>query len=345
MKTKRTTTGRKLGLAASVLIALVGFSAGGANLVIVNETFDPPKLDPLFGWEGYVDNLVREYVSDGVGHSTAVRMSATLGPVEDHGTWAATTLIQNGVISGNDWATRPNSVLSFDLKVDRPDMQNVVVLLESLGGYVFDFSTPYTVSRGIVPLGHYTPGVFRSVVVALDDPLWVPDPYNNPDLPLFDPSGHTYQISLQVDQDCLPALGDFAVTVDNVKISTQNGMIPWKGTATTGMFTWTYLGDVFVPISFVEEGVAENIGHYTQTITFTPEGIGNVLITAANEDTLIGLSYIATETDYAVRIVDGTGRFKGAVGSFSGKVTWADETFTSFTATTTGAISTVGSNK
>lgn len=108
--------GRKLGLVTSVITLVGGFTVMAANYLIVNETYDPPTLTTPGGWEyGNVADLLRQYVSEGVGHTTALQISAAFNGM-DYGN-VATAMYQSGVASGNEWATRENTVLSFDLKL------------------------------------------------------------------------------------------------------------------------------------------------------------------------------------------------------------------------------------
>ena len=70
-----TRTGCNLGVVSSLVLLLIGLGANGQVGVIVNETFESMSLN-LFGWEGGVDNVVRQYVADGVKASTAAQLSA-----------------------------------------------------------------------------------------------------------------------------------------------------------------------------------------------------------------------------------------------------------------------------
>jgi hypothetical protein len=330
--------GRRLGLVASIITLLGGFSANAATLLILNETYDPPWL-PLAGWEGGVENVSRDYVSEGVGGSIAVRMSAKL---VDPDAYVATTLFQSGVMGGNDLATRENTVLSFDIKIDRPGMLNVSMELESLGEYMWTTPDQATSSVGTIPLGSYKPGVFKRIVVRLDDPLWVQNPYSTPPyLPLFEPSGRTYnQIALQVDSGSLLDLGQFAVTIDNLQVSTKNAMIPFEATSAGEVALGS---DGFI---VTDHGNAEHVGSF-KGISMLPYagGLGSAELTAANGDKLLGSIVLgANAYDFGVQIENGTGRFIGARGSYRGLLTW-DPTLTSYTATIRGSISTVGSNK
>lgn len=323
-----------------MIILLGSYTASAGSGLIVNETFDPPSLD-LFGWEDKVANVSRQYVSDGVGGSTAARISAEL---LGDGAYIGTVVYQNGLMIGNDCATPQNTVLSFDVKVDRPDVENLVVGLSSVGGVWWNWFTPdlpVTGSRGVIPLGAYVPGEFKTLVVAVDDPLWIQDPYAG--VPLdgpFDPSGKTYQIWFQVDSGAMPTPGEFTLTIDNVKISTKSPMVPFKA-ACKGQLTPKQDGGFVIE----EGGVATHLGNYTQTITFPAEGPGVVKLKAANGDMLLGSAFVLSYTEVAVVIEDGTGRFKGAKGSYFATVTWTDETNWTYTSTATGSISTVGWNK
>ncbi len=335
--------GRKLGLVPSITIMLCGFSAAAQLGLIVNETFDPPTLT-LGGWEGNAQNVSRQYVSEGVKGSTAVQISAELLKVDSQAAYVGTGLYQNGLVMGNDRATLASTALSFDVKVDQPGLLNVVIGLQSWEGYFFNYFTPTlsaTASRGIIPLGSYIPGKFKTVVVSLDNPLWIQDPYAGPEFTApFDPTGKTYQIWIQVDSGGLPAYGSFTVTLDNVKLTTKNPMVEWKS-ASAGQI---------VPVDtnpfgyiVVETGVADHLGNFIEIVTPTPAGTGDVQITAANGDKLLGTLYSLSETAVLVALENGTGRFKGAKGSYIAMINWTAPMST-FTATATGSLSTVGSN-
>jgi hypothetical protein len=265
----------------------------------------------------------------------------------DYGAYVGTMVYQDGAIVGNDLATPQNTVLSFDVKVDRPDLQNVVVGLESWGGFEWNYYFPGalgTGSSGIIPLGSYVPGKFKTVSVAVDDPLWNEELYSGPLAGPFDPSGKTYQIWFQVDSGSLPALGQFTVTIDNVRVSSKNPMVPWKA-ASTGTVTFNYdnSGNL-ISVAVAEAGVDTHLGKYTETAALIPQGwgfVGSVEITAANGDKLLG-SMFDLPTELGVTIQDGTGRFAGAKGSYLETLTWTGPT--SFTVNATGRISTVGSN-
>jgi hypothetical protein len=324
-----------------MITLLGGFTMSAAPASIVNETFDPPTL-ALSGWQdGTTINISRQYVNSGAGGSTAVQMSADF---LDYGAYVGTLVYQNGAMAGNDLATPQNTVLSFDVKADRPDLQNVVFGLQSWEGFEWNSFLPpgllFNASRGIIPLGSYVPGKFKTVSVGVDDPLWIVEPYSGPVAGPFDPSGKTYQIWFQVDAGSLPALGQVAVTIDNVKVSSQNSMVGWKA-ASSGQV----LFDPTIGYYVVENGIAEHLGNYKEIVTFKPDGTGVLEITAANGDKLFGFLYVLTpdSTEAGVIFENGTGRFQGAKGSYIGTLTWTGPT--TFTGAARGRISTVGSNE
>jgi len=345
--TKTTSAGRRLGLAISTIALLGGLSASAANCLIVNETYDPPSLTTPGGWEnGIITDLSRQYVSQGVGHSTALQITATFPGTDYAGVFSA--MFQSGVMGGNEWATRDNTVLSFDLKIDSPGLSYVGVYLDAFAEYFWNYGDldnghgTYSGAVAGVSLGAYQPGVFHKIVLPLNDPRWQ-QIYRWPDTsqfaPFFDPTSKTYNnVTLFVDSSCLPVPGSFNVTVDNVQISTKNAMVPLQGTGAGEVTGGT---DAYI---LTDYGVAEHIGSYKQIFTlpfdYSP---GTVELTAANGDKLIG-TFIFGWTEFGVQITKGTGRFEGAVGSYRGVYTW-DPTMTSYTATIRGGISTVGSNK
>jgi hypothetical protein len=158
-------------------------------------------------------------------------------------------------------------------------------------------------------------------------------------VPLLDPSGRTYnQIALQVDAGGLPDLGQFTVTIDNVQVVTKNAMIPFEGTSAGEVAPGE---DGYI---VTEHGNAEHVGAYELTCTipwdFSP---CSVELTAANGDKLIG-TLVVGFPDVAMQIENGTGRFKGAMGSYRAALAW-DPTLTTYTGTIRGSITTVGSNK
>jgi hypothetical protein len=342
---RTTSLGRNLGVVTSIIVLGGGLAASAAPALIVNETFDPPGLT-LFGWEdGTTQNISRQYVDTGVGGSIAVQVSADL---LNYGGYVATMVYQDGQVVGNDLATLQNTMLSFDVKVDRPDLQNLVCGLQSWAGFYWNMYLPGqlpTASRGTIPLGAYVPGRFKTVSVALDDPLWIEDPYAGPLAGPFDPSGKTYQIWFQLESGGLPALGQLAVTIDNIKIYSKNRMVPWKA-ASTGTVTYNYdSSGNFMSVTVVETGVDTHLGKYTESATLSPLGwglAGNVEITAANGDQLFGLMS-DLPTQVGVTITDGTGRFKGAKGSYIETLDWTGDT--SFDVSGEGSVSSVGSNK
>ncbi len=123
--------------------------------------------------------------------------------------------------------------------------------------------------------------------------------------------------------------------------------VPWKG-VTSGITSLIPWADGTV---VVEAGSSAHLGEFTE-IGWED---GRIEITAANGDKLLGFSEILDiSPDYTlahVRITftGGTGRFDNAKGGYIGtlQLTLIDaSTFTfAFTGTSTGTISTVGSNK
>ena len=339
--------GRKLGLVTALLTLVGGFAGMAANYLIVNETYDPPTLATPGGWEsGVVIGLSREYVNEGVGHTGALQVSAAFNGT-DYGN-VATAMYQSGVASGNEWATRENTVLTFDLKVDAPGLALIGIHLDAFKDYNWVGASPATYTGSLIPiaLGKYQPGVFKRIVVPLNDPnAWQFNISTDPNTvvlaPLFDPGARTYNnVTLVVDSTCLPVPGSFKVTVDNVKISTKNAMVPFGGTATGG---YEFLAE---GLSITEHGSAEHIGAY-QAAYFLPYGspFGTAEVKAANGDKLIGTFIYGWGNEYGFQVTEGTGRFEGAVGSYRGFIISFDETTLAYTATLQGGLSTVGSNK
>jgi hypothetical protein len=324
-------------------VLLGSLAASGANYSIVNETYDPPTLTDLGSWEwGDINSLSRDYVSAGVGGSTAVQVVVEFGGA-DLGQ-VATRLVQSGVMGGNEWSTRENTVLSFDLKIDRPGVKYVGLYFDAWDEYVWNFGAlgpSYTSELGDISTGSYKPGVFKKMVVPLNDPRLHQNPFPDPDNmpPLFNASARTYNnVTLVIDSWNLEDTGPFVVTVDNVQITTKTEMVPFKGSG-AGEIAF----DETVGFIVTERGSAEHIGSYVISYTLPFVGLGTALVKAANGDTMSGFIYFG-EFDYGVEILTGTGRFEGVVGSFHGKL-GPGPTEESYTSEFSGALSRVGWNK
>jgi len=333
ISTRATRAGRKLGAVSSLVLLLMGLGANGQVGVIINETFESMSLN-LFGWEGGgVDNVVRQYVADGVKASTAAQISANF--LDEWG-YVGTMLYQNPLVTAGGRATPESTTLTFDIKVDRPGLKAVSVALQSWPGFVWDWLVPApgSSSVGSIPLGNYTPGKFQTISVRVSNPLWIQDSsFPEP----FDPTGKTYQVWLQVSGGDLAALGQYTVTVDNIRVTTATPMVGWNSVGTGEYNPLT--ADV------TETGVAQHLGPYKLSAVLV--AVDPVLtwagdITAANGDRLFGTMWWLAE-GLAVAIEGGTGRFEGAVGGYLEQVTWTGDT--TWNAMTSGSISTVGSNK
>ncbi len=335
-----TSAGRKLGLITPLITLLGGFAAGAAPAVLVNEAFDPPTLDltaPNLLWQDNVNSVTRQYVSSGVNGSMAMQMSADLLP----NGYAGLVFYQNGLVFGNDLATTQNTVLSFDVKVDQPGLDYLRFGLQSWSGFIWNSLAPglATSSSGPIPLGAYVPGQFKTITVAMNDPLWSQDTYGSWDGP-FDPSGKTYQILVQVEAGALPAPGLVTFTVDNVRVTTRNPMVPWRY-ASSGQVA-AYDPDTGAA-TLNETGIAEHLGNFTATVTASPVEwgyAGTIVITAADGAQLFGSICGVPSVQMGIVIEHGTRRFQGARGSYLAEYNWTSES--SYTATSTGRISNVG---
>lgn len=340
--TKSTSAGRRLGLLTATITLLGGLAVSAQPGLIINETFDPPTLIPPSGFESPtgVADLSREYVSDGFAGSTALKTSAT---ITEAGGYFATLLYQNGVVQGNDLATRESTVLSFNLKVDQPGLTHIYISLQSWSGYGWSGSPGQ--SYAFIPLASYTPGKFQTLVVPLDDPLWlaaVSD--DDPPVPTpFEPGGKTYQISVAVGGWLMTVPGPISITLDNIRISTKDFMLPWKLTS-AGQMTVNW-GTGAATVS--EAGSSTLLGDYTSVIhlenLFGDVVTGPAELTADNGDKLFGQAYGLSWEPVEVLVVigNGTGRFQGAIGSYMSTFTWT-EFLASFTATANGSISRIG---
>jgi hypothetical protein len=354
-----THTERKFGLITAAWLLLGGLGAGAANITIIDETFDPPFLVPLGDWgAGGVEGVSRDYVDTGVDGSMAVQLAGEFTPAEGH--WFNTEIYQSGGVGGNELATPANTVLSFDIKVDRADMLGVYIYLQGWKGVnwnAFDPTLSETLSMGLVPLGPYTPGMFKHLVIPLNDPLWEQDSFSDPGnlWPLFDPSSKTWQIAVGLGDGTFTTMADpFTVTIDNLQLTTQSAMSPWTGTE-TGDIRWLD-PEQWIPTGSAGEGSADHLGKYQVTVTFPqlPFAIlGPAEITAANGDKLFGFMCggvvsplaVPIQGEWSIMIQGGTGRFNNATGSLNGRAAFTDATLTHYTAKILGGLSTPGSNK
>jgi len=100
-------------------------------------------------------------------------------------------------------------------------------------------------------------------------------------------------------------------------------------------------------VALEETGVASHTGAYRETGT-PVDGVTWLELEAANGDCLHSVVVdVAGELPYlevTILIINGTGRFEGATGSYIASLTINPLTL-AYTATATGTISTVGSNK
>jgi hypothetical protein len=151
----------------------------------------------------------------------------------------------------------------------------------------------------------------------------------------------------------LVLLGLFAAGVLAGALLTQAGdMVPYHS-KTIGQMQM--LPDGTGPVAIEETGIGTHIGKFTLTGAIDEES-GYFLFTviAANKDKLFGAIIGGSGNTVELAIFDGTGRFKGATGHLSATTTVdpnpvgvSPDGFLIFayTATATGEISTVGSNK
>jgi hypothetical protein len=342
--------GRKLGLVASILALFGGLNGMAANYLIVHETYDPPTLATPGGWEyGTVTDLSRQYVSEGVGGSTAIQVSATL---TDQDCGVATCLFQSGAVGGNEWATRENTVLSFDLKIDQPGMLSVDVFLDALAEYCWNYGDfaggELTSSIATIPLGAYQPGVFKRIVLPLNDPRWVQDPWPDPNnmAPLFEPNARTYNnVTLTVTGGSFGSFpASFTVTVDNVQICTRNAMVPFHAAA-AGTLALSAIPDWVVTM----QGTGAHMGFFDLAASAPLEWAPGVFeLTTANGDKLLGNIHPAPDNLMGFEVMEGTGRFEGVTGSLQGTIIYGDPidpTTYPFNMTLMGGLSAVGANK
>jgi len=145
-------------------------------------------------------------------------------------------------------------------------------------------------------------------------------------------------------------LGLIAAGVLASALLTQaGGMVPYHS-KTIGYMQM--LPDGSGPVAIEETGIGTHIGNFTLTGAIDEES-GYLLftVTAVNGDNLFGAVVGGSGNTVELAILDGTGRFKGATGHITATITVdpnpvsLDPLILAYTATTTGEISTVGSNK
>lgn len=315
---------------------LGGVCVSGAECLIVDQTYDPPPPMGPLGWgDETVVSVSRQFVKEGIGGSTAAQMSATLVD----GSYVTLMLFQSGVMGGNDLATRDNTVVTFDIKIDKPGMQYIGAHFDAFPDYLWDFGAPYGAplfSYAVIPLGAYKPGVFQKIALPLNSPLWFEG-----DWPQFDPAAKTYNnITLQVEAAALPGEGErsITITVDNLRVSTKNDWIPFVG-AGTGVLGLNPDGSGYLS---TEYGTGEHIGAYKSTIALPWDSpVGTTELTTASGDKLSG-SFIFAGADAGVQFLEGTGRFKGVAGGFRSAITWNAD-MTGWTSVFRGSLNTRGS--
>jgi len=328
---------RRLALLTTVISLLGSIGAAGAPVTFVNETFSSPTMETIGGWEnGSVINVSRQYVQSGVRGSQAVQVSAEFQA--DGGSDVGFIPVQIGEVVGNELATRQNTELSFDIKVDRPDLSHINVYLEGWSGFWYNWiplSGRVTGSFVSVPLGSYVPGKFKTVTLPIEALEWL-ESWRETD-GHFDPTSKTYQVMFSVGSDGLPALGQITVTIDNIRIVSKNPSVPWKGAATGELIVNPEDGT----FTLVAKGVATHLGAFTETVVFGSDGlVGDLEIVAANGDKLTGKMYALDPLE--VVIEDGTGRFKGVKGSYLDWLYWPDPDGYQFTSTSAGWLSALG---
>ncbi len=325
----------------TAIISLLGSAgAGGAPVTLVNETFSSPTIAEVGGWQsGPVIKVSRQYVQTGVGGSQALQVSAEFqsGGVCDVGSIP----VQIGAVVGNELATRQNTQISFDIKVDRPDLDFIYVFVEGWSGFWYNWiplSGLSTGSFGLIALGSYVPDRFTTVTLPIEALEWM-EFWRTTD-GHFDPTSKTCQIMFSFGSEGLPALGKIAVTIDNIRVVSKNASVPWMGAA-SGRAT---INPEDGTISVVETGVAAHLDAFTETVVFGPDSsVGDLEIVVANGDKLTGKMYFLDPLE--VVIEGGTGRFQGVKGSYYQWLYWSDPESDEFTSTSAGWFSNLGWSK
>jgi hypothetical protein len=138
------------------------------------------------------------------------------------------------------------------------------------------------------------------------------------------------------------------VVLAGALLAQAGDMVPYHSTVTGQAVVDPPSGAI---LSIEEAGIGTHIGKFTLSGAADADGVIWFTVTAANGDTLFGAVVGGSGNTVELAIMDGTGRFKGATGSITATLTIdpnpvsLDPLTLAYTATTTGTISTVGSNK
>jgi hypothetical protein len=143
--------------------------------------------------------------------------------------------------------------------------------------------------------------------------------------------------------------GMLAGVLAGALLAQAKDMVPYHSTVCGQAVVDPSSGDI---LSIEETGTGTHLGNFTLTGAIDEEsGYFLFTVTAANGDNLFGAVVGGSGNTVELAILDGTGRFKGATGSITATLTIdpnpvsLDPLTLAYTATTTGTISTVGSNK
>jgi glucuronoarabinoxylan endo-1,4-beta-xylanase len=201
----------------SFLLGSVGGFAQGQIQTnsIFHETFDtastPPGANAL-GWSGGagLSNIVVTYV-DGAGVNSG-RALVIQADFTQAGSGYVAYQFSAPYANLNPSVTLADYRLSFDVKVNNPGLAALQCTLQAWDNV--NYGGPMTATpTGSIPLGAYTPGVFKHISVSLSDStVW-------PGVNSFNPAGGTWQVQLQVNgwNGAAVNVGE-QVTIDNLAL-------------------------------------------------------------------------------------------------------------------------------
>lgn len=179
---------------AGLMAALYGFGPGARATDLLVENFDGTLPAPMGGWSGGgVSGVSYDFVDGvGVGGSTAMQLKATW---LDLGGYAG-MLYQNPWVPGTEGATLANTLVSFDLKVNVPEIYGMSIGVQS---WTYDADWNWThPTASLLELVTYPaydlPEEFETWTFWMADPAWIVDPYSSPWDGYFDPAGNIYQV-------------------------------------------------------------------------------------------------------------------------------------------------------
>ncbi len=188
---------------ATAVVLLGGVTVSNGVQIFINETFDQlsePNVVFFGGSWDIVDGV-------GVGNTRAAQLSADLtGSGDFMDFW-----YMNGVVSGNSSLNRADYQFSFDIKVNKPNVTGVYVILETYTGEWLGGS--FSKLDGVIPLS-LAPQTFGTVTLNLADPLFVDYSGGSG----FDPRGQTYEIGFLMTSAMWGTTAGDVMTIDNIQL-------------------------------------------------------------------------------------------------------------------------------